>query len=96
MAGTLLEVSIVVQQIKSPTSIHEDVGSIPGLTQQVRIWHCCKLQCRSQMWLGSSVARLCHRLAVAALIRPLAWECPHATGAAFYKSIEWPCWEGSF
>ena len=28
-------VPIVVQQVKNPTSIHGDVGSIPGLTQWV-------------------------------------------------------------
>ena len=26
-------VPIVVQQVKNPTSIHEDLGSIPGLAQ---------------------------------------------------------------
>ena len=30
------EVPIVAQQIKNPTSIHEHVGSIPGLTQWVK------------------------------------------------------------
>ena len=29
-------VHVVVQQIKNPTSIHEDRGSIPGLTQGVK------------------------------------------------------------
>ena len=28
-------VPMVAQQVKNPTSIHEDVGSIPGLTQWV-------------------------------------------------------------
>ena len=48
------------------TSIREDVGSIPGLTQwmkdEVLLWLCC-------------------RPAVRAPIRPLAWEFPCAVGA---------------
>ena len=33
------------------TSICEDVSSIPGLLQGVRIWHCHKLWHKAQMWL---------------------------------------------
>ena len=30
------EVPIEAQQVKNPISIHEDVGSVPGLTQWVK------------------------------------------------------------
>ena len=40
----------------NPIKNHEVVGSIPGLTQWVKIWHCCELWCRSQMQLRSDVA----------------------------------------
>ena len=40
----------MAQQVKNLTSIHEDVGLIPGLAQ------CRELWCRSQMRLGSGVA----------------------------------------
>ena len=46
----------VVQQVKNPTSIHKDVGSIPGLTQWVKVRSCCELRYGSQMQLGSGVA----------------------------------------
>ena len=47
----------MAQQVKNPTSILEDAGSIPGLHQLVkRIWRCHKLRLRLKMQLGSGVA----------------------------------------
>ena len=42
--------------VKNLTSVHEDVGSIPCLAQQLRIQHCHELQYRFQMWLRCHVA----------------------------------------
>jgi len=33
---TYREFPVVVQQVKNPTSIHEDAGSIPGLARWVK------------------------------------------------------------
>ena len=40
----------------NPTSIHEDVGLIPGSLSELKIYCCPELQCRLQTQLGSGVA----------------------------------------
>ena len=51
----LYGVPIVAQQVKNLTGIHKDTGLIPGLAQWVKGSGVAtrKLQCRSQMGLGS-------------------------------------------
>ena len=81
-------VPIVAQQVKNLTSVHEDVGLIPGparwikglaLLQGVALGcKCCSDSTLLWLWLWC-------RLAAAAPVRPLAWELPYATGAALKR-----------
>ena len=71
-------------------SVHEDAGSIPGLTQlSILNWH--KLQHRSQIWLRPHVAMAGYRPAAAAPIRPLVWELPYATDVALKREKKKEC-----
>ena len=64
------------------TSIHEDVGLIPGFVSGSGIWCCRELRCRSQTWLRSHVGVAVHKAAAVAPIGPLSWELPYASGVA--------------
>ena len=63
----------MAQQVTNPTSIHEDMGLIPGLTQWIvscGVGRRCGLDA-TLLWLWCR--------------RPLAWERPYTTGVALKK-----------
>ena len=68
-------------QVKNPTSIHEEVGLIPGLTQWINDLALpqAAVQCKSLLlWLWC-------RLAAAAPIQPLTQESPYTAGASLKR-----------
>ena len=67
----------MAQQIKNPSSIHEDVGLIPGLGQWVK-----DLELR---WLW-------YRPAAAVPKCLLTWGLPYAAGTALKKLQGWGAW----
>ena len=71
---------IVAWQLMNPTRIHEDMGSIPGFAQGSWVVVSCGVghkRSSDLVWLW-----LWCRLAAIALIWPLVWELPYATGVA--------------
>ena len=68
------------------TSIHENLGSIPGLIQWVKrssIAISCGVGCSHD--LDSTIQLLWYRPASTALIRPLTWELSHTMRVALTK-----------
>ena len=77
--------SCVAQWLTNPTRNHEVVGSIPGLAQWIKDPAVsCGVGCRCS--LDPELLWLWCRLVVTAPISPLAWEPPHAAGAAPEKA----------
>ena len=67
--------SVVARRVTNLSSIPEDSGLIPGLAQWVKDL--------AWLWLWC-------RLAAGALIHPLGWELPYATGAVPNTKNIWP------
>ena len=77
----------------NPTKIHDVGGLSPASLSGLRIWRCHQLWCRSKMQLRSCGAVAVVKLAATAATGPLAWEPPHAVGAALKSKKKKKCSE---
>ena len=83
-----MEFPLWLSGLRTPHSVCESMGSIPGLTSRLRIQHYCKPPHRSQMWLGSLVAVAVAQACAAGPIQPLVLDFPYVTGVALKRKNE--------